>query len=110
MQLQSVATPAALSDMTPNFLDSSLHMFFSKFVPIFPIIHRPTFVYRECSAPVLLNAIALGSLFLGTPDAILKVGTAVAESDNQSETYIMTGGSVMATRAHGHCNILGDHD
>jgi hypothetical protein len=62
--------------MTPNFLDSSLHMFFSSLIPILPIIHRPTFVYREASAPVLLNAIALGSLFLGTPDSIVKVCTA----------------------------------
>jgi hypothetical protein len=48
-------------------------MFFEKFIPIFPVIHRPTFVFRDCSAPVLLNAIALGSLFLGRDDAIEKV-------------------------------------
>ncbi|KAK2760071.1 C2H2 type zinc finger domain protein [Colletotrichum kahawae] len=47
-------------------------MFFTKFVPILPIIHRPTFVYRDCSAPLLLNAIAHGSLFLGTEDATVK--------------------------------------
>lgn len=48
-------------------------MFFEKFISIFPVIHRPTFVFRDCSAPVLLNAIALGSLFLGRNDAIEKV-------------------------------------
>jgi hypothetical protein len=58
-----------LSKLTPRFLDSSLHMFFTRFVPIMPVIHRPTFVYRECSAPLLLNAIALGSLFIGSDDA-----------------------------------------
>ncbi|KAK5682980.1 hypothetical protein LTS10_004508 [Elasticomyces elasticus] len=67
--LLSVTSNAALFDLTPRFLDSSLHTFFTKFLPILPIIHRPTFVYRECSAPLLLNAISLGSLFIGTQDA-----------------------------------------
>ncbi|KAK1851232.1 C2H2 type zinc finger domain protein [Colletotrichum chrysophilum] len=70
--LFNVTSHVELSDLTPRFLDSSLHMFFTKFVPILPIIHRPTFVYRDCSAPLLLNAIALGSLFLGTEDATVK--------------------------------------
>lgn len=48
-------------------------MFFTKFVPIFPVFHRPTFVFRSCSAPLLLNAIALGSLFLGTSADTVKV-------------------------------------
>ena len=65
-QLLSVTSNAALFDLTPRFLDSSLHTFFTKFIPILPLIHRPTFVYRECSAPLLLNAISLGSLFIGT--------------------------------------------
>ncbi|KAK5694526.1 hypothetical protein LTR97_009116 [Elasticomyces elasticus] len=67
--LLSFTSNAALFDLTPRFLDSSLHTFFTKFLPILPIIHRPTFVYRECSAPLLLNAISLGSLFIGTQDA-----------------------------------------
>lgn len=75
LQLSSVTSHAELSDLTPRFLDSSLHMFFTKFIPIFHVIHRPTFVFRDCSAPLLLNAIALGSLFLGTEDAISKVWT-----------------------------------
>ncbi|KAF6816588.1 C2H2 type zinc finger domain protein [Colletotrichum plurivorum] len=70
--LFNVTSHVELSDLTPRFLDSSLHMFFTKFVPILPVIHRPTFVYRDCSAPLLLNAIALGSLFLGTEDATVK--------------------------------------
>jgi hypothetical protein len=48
-------------------------MFFTKFIPILPVIHQPTFVYRDCSAHLLLNAFALGSLFLGTEDATVKV-------------------------------------
>lgn len=72
-QLFNVTSHVELSDLTPRFLDSSLHMFFTKFVPIFPVFHRPTFLFRNCSAPLLLNAIALGSLFLGTNEATLKV-------------------------------------
>jgi hypothetical protein len=73
LQLQSVANLNELADLTPRFLDSSLHMFFTRFIPIFPVLHRSTFVFRDFSAPLLLNAIALGSLFLGTEDAIAKV-------------------------------------
>jgi hypothetical protein len=73
-QLRSVTNHNELADLTPRFLDSSLHMFFTKFIPIFPVLHRPTFVFRDFSAPLLLNAIALGSHFLGTKDAIAKVG------------------------------------
>lgn len=67
-----ITTAVDLSDLTSSFLDGCLHMFFTQVNCVFPIIHRPTFVFRECSAPLLLNAIALGSLFLGGRDAILK--------------------------------------
>jgi hypothetical protein len=43
---------------------------------MFPVIHQPTFVFRDCPPPLLLNAIALGALFLGTTDANLKVSRA----------------------------------
>ncbi|KAJ5144200.1 uncharacterized protein N7515_002987 [Penicillium bovifimosum] len=68
----SVTTPTALTGLNSRFLDSSLHMFFKNVVPMFPVIHQPTFVFRDCPAPLLLNAIALGALFLGTPDATIK--------------------------------------
>ncbi|KAJ5561187.1 hypothetical protein N7535_009384 [Penicillium sp. DV-2018c] len=68
----SVTTPTALTGLSSRFLDSSLHMFFKHVVPMFPVIHQPTFVFRDCPAPLLLNAIALGALFLGTPDATIK--------------------------------------
>lgn len=48
-------------------------MFFENIIPMFPIFHRPTFVFRDCAPPLLLNAIALGALFLGSQDAIEKV-------------------------------------
>jgi hypothetical protein len=51
-------------------------MFFRFIVPMFPVIHQPTFVFRDCPPPLLLNAIALGALFLGTTDANLKVSRA----------------------------------
>ncbi|KAJ5289792.1 ATPase inhibitor, partial [Penicillium atrosanguineum] len=67
-----VTTPTVLSGLTSRFLDSSLHMFFKNVIPMFPIIHQPTFVFRDCPSPLLLNAIALGALFLGTLDAVIK--------------------------------------
>lgn len=47
-------------------------MFFCKFIPTFPILHKATFVFRECTHPLLLNAIAIGSLYLGPKDAVDK--------------------------------------
>ncbi|KAI7286932.1 hypothetical protein KC345_g918 [Hortaea werneckii] len=67
--IMQVTSPQALYTLTPQSLDNSLHAFFAKFNPILPVVHWPTFVYRQCSAPLLLNAIALGSLFLGTDEA-----------------------------------------
>lgn len=47
-------------------------MFFTRFNRTFPILHQPTFVLSDCTHPLLLNAIAIGSLYLGTPDAVAK--------------------------------------
>ena len=47
-------------------------MFFVKFIPTFPVLHRATFVFRDCTHPLLLNAIAIGSLYLGPKAAIAK--------------------------------------
>ena len=60
------------TSITSLFLDECLHMFFDRFVPIFPIMHRPTFVYRDCSHPLLLNAIAIGSLYLEPIESVAK--------------------------------------
>ncbi|KAJ5611116.1 C2H2 type zinc finger domain protein, partial [Penicillium lagena] len=70
--VESVISSPELANLTPGFLDGCLHMFFSKLIPIFPVLHRATFVFKDFQAPILLNAIALGSLFLGSPDAISK--------------------------------------
>lgn len=58
--------------ITSVFLDECLHHFFDRFVPIFPIMHRPSFVYKECSHHLLLNCIAIGSLYLGPSDSVAK--------------------------------------
>lgn len=47
-------------------------MFFVRFIPTFPILHRATFVFRECTHALLLNAIAIGSLYLGPSDSVAK--------------------------------------
>ncbi|KAL4792631.1 cytochrome P450 [Aspergillus venezuelensis] len=67
-----VTAPVSLTGLTSRFLDGSLHMFFENVIPIFPIFHRPTFIFRDCGPPLLLNAIALGALFLGSEDATAK--------------------------------------
>jgi hypothetical protein len=100
-----------LSDLTPRFLDSSLHMFFTKFIPILPIIHQPTFVYRDCSAHLLLNAIALGSLFLGTEDAtgkvsVLKTGFVF----KLREAKPSLGRSFVETRTYSYCYFMVTND
>ncbi|KAL2844930.1 cytochrome P450 [Aspergillus pseudodeflectus] len=84
-----VTAPASLTGLTSRFLDGSLHMFFENIIPMFPVFHRPTFVFRDCAPPLLLNAIALGARFLGSQDAIAKADvlwrlahTAVATSWN----------------------------
>jgi len=48
-------------------------MFFTEFVPSFPVLHAPTFVFKDWTHPLLLNAIALGSLFVGKNEYVKKV-------------------------------------
>jgi hypothetical protein len=48
-------------------------MFFVRFIPTFPILHRATFVFRDCTHPLLLNAMAIGSLYCGPKDSTAKV-------------------------------------
>ncbi|KAF4332799.1 C2H2 type zinc finger domain protein [Fusarium beomiforme] len=68
---QNVTSAArSLPELNPAFLDSCLQAYFSHFNIYFPVLHRPTFVYRDCSPSLILNAIALGSLFIGTADAV----------------------------------------
>ncbi|KAL5592042.1 hypothetical protein FOVSG1_010931 [Fusarium oxysporum f. sp. vasinfectum] len=73
---QNVTSAAkSLPELNPAFLDSCLQAYFSHFNIYFPILHRPTFVFRDCSPSLILNAIALGSLFIGTDDAVSEVSS-----------------------------------
>ncbi|PTU23477.1 hypothetical protein P175DRAFT_0508154 [Aspergillus ochraceoroseus IBT 24754] len=68
----SVTAAIKATSITSVFLDECLHMFFVRFIPTFPILHRATFVFRDCTHPLLLNAMALGSLYLGPRDSVAK--------------------------------------
>jgi hypothetical protein len=68
-----VTAAVEATSITSVFLDECLHMFFVRFIPTFPILHRATFVFRDFTHPLLLNAIAIGSLYLGPKDSISKV-------------------------------------
>jgi len=72
-----VTAAVKATSITSVFLDECLHMFFVRFIPTFPILHRATFVFRECTHPLLLNAIAIGSLYLGPKDSIAKVSYSI---------------------------------
>jgi hypothetical protein len=58
--------------ITSSFLDTCMHVFFDKFSPSFPILHRATFAVKDSSHPLILNIVALGSLFVGAKDAVAK--------------------------------------
>ncbi|KIX02970.1 uncharacterized protein Z518_06520 [Rhinocladiella mackenziei CBS 650.93] len=67
-----VTSEAQGTGFTSVFLDGCLHMFFTQFLPSFPVVHAPTFVFKDWTHPLLLNAIALGSLFVGKKDYLAK--------------------------------------
>ncbi|KAL2860077.1 hypothetical protein BJX68DRAFT_78162 [Aspergillus pseudodeflectus] len=58
--------------ITSQFLDSCLHEFFQRVQPAFPVIHAPTFLSPKTIAPLLLNMVALGSLFVCVPNSVQK--------------------------------------
>jgi hypothetical protein len=58
--------------ITSSFLDTCMHVFFDKFAPSFPVLHRATFAVKDSSHPLILNIVALGSLFVGAKDAVAK--------------------------------------
>lgn len=72
MQSSSITAAAESNSIQSVFLDECLHLFFVRFNPTFPILHRATFVFRDCIHPLLLNAIAIGSLYMGPKDAFTK--------------------------------------
>lgn len=54
------------------FFDACLSLFFSQFNPTFPIVHEPTWKLKTTGPFLLLNMVAIGSLFIGNDDAISK--------------------------------------
>ena len=68
-----MAAQADVTGLTPVYLDGCLHMFFENFIPLFPVVHKATFVFQEWTHTLLLNAIALGSLFMGGEAEVAKV-------------------------------------
>ena len=72
-QSSSVTAAAKSTNITLVFLDECLHMFFVRFISTFPVLHQATFVFQDCVHPLLLNAIAIGSLYLCPSDAVAKV-------------------------------------
>jgi hypothetical protein len=58
--------------ITSDFLEICLHEFSKRVLPLFPVIHEPTFSSQKSIAPLLLNMIALGSLFVCLPGALQK--------------------------------------
>jgi hypothetical protein len=72
-QSADVTAEVESTGITSVFLDGCMHMFFTQFIPSFPVLHRATFVFRDCTHPVLLNAIAIGSLFMSPRDTVAKV-------------------------------------
>lgn len=60
------------SGFTSAFLDASLHEFFKRVSPSFPVIHEQTFSLQRSIPPLLLNMVALGSLFVCETGAVEK--------------------------------------
>ena len=53
-------------------MDACLHQFFTRFNPTMHILHEPTFSLKDCCPFLLLNVVAIGSLFFGSTDAIVR--------------------------------------
>jgi hypothetical protein len=68
----NLTTEIQNTGITSSFLDTCMHVFFDRFNPSLPVLHRATFALKESSHPLLLNIMALGSLFIGARDAIPK--------------------------------------
>ncbi|KAJ5763375.1 hypothetical protein N7533_002056 [Penicillium manginii] len=60
------------SGFTSSFLDACLDEFFRRVSPSFPVIHEQTFTPQKSIPPLLLNMVALGSLFVCETGALEK--------------------------------------
>ncbi|KUL89752.1 hypothetical protein ZTR_00544 [Talaromyces verruculosus] len=53
-----------------DFLNLCIQMYFTRFHPIFPIVHAPTFRPSAKRSLLLISICSVGSLFLGSPYAV----------------------------------------
>ena len=56
-------------EVSSEFLDTALQLFMMRVNHLLPIVHRPTFAQRTTPPGLLLNMVALGSLFVGSEQA-----------------------------------------
>ena len=75
-------------DKSSSFFEDCLDLFFTHFSPILPLLHKPTFVVRDCGSTLLLNILALGSLFVGTKDAVSRVSSITRSMAVSSQIYM----------------------
>lgn len=87
LQSSSITAAVEATSLSSVFLDECLHMFFVRFIPTFPVLHRATFVFLDCTQPLLLNAMAIGSLYLGPKDSIAKVSEIGKTSEMHTNFY-----------------------
>ncbi|CEO59752.1 hypothetical protein PMG11_04416 [Penicillium brasilianum] len=87
------------------FLDLCIQAYFSKFHPLFPIVHMPTFRPGTQNSVLLLSVCSAGSLFVGSPRAISH-GISMFERLNKAtlsswDTYVSKskGSSLVALQA-----------
>ena len=65
-----------------NFLDNCLKLYFKKFDPVFPVVHRSTFSPSLETSYVLISMCSIGSMFVGSSEA-LKQGRTIYERLNR---------------------------
>lgn len=83
--LSNAIEPRAFGFGIPSveFLNTSLELYFDRFHPVFPVIHKPTFRPQRAEALLLLSICSIGSLFIGTQSATM-TGQAIFERLNKA--------------------------
>ncbi|KAJ5966384.1 hypothetical protein N7481_013098 [Penicillium waksmanii] len=78
-----------------EFLNLCIQLFFTRFNPVFPIVHAPTFRPSAKSSLLLLSICSIGSLFVGSNYAVTQ-GSIIFERLNKAilsswEKYLLSG-------------------
>jgi hypothetical protein len=55
-----------------EYLNLCLRMYFAHFQPVFPVVHEATFRPRSSNILLLISMCSIGSLFIGSPEAIVQ--------------------------------------